>query len=85
MHRASGDAGEPSPAIRTTNLPERLFIEERRRRKITPNAFGEEAVLKLMFGAMIYRIERRRAIKVTDFTHRQRGAVRKTLDEEYKA
>jgi putative transposase len=38
-------------AIRTTNLLERLFVEERRRLKIIPNAFGERAVLKLMFGA----------------------------------
>ena len=35
-----------------TNLLERLFVEERRRLKIIPNAFGEKAVLKLMFGAM---------------------------------
>ncbi len=35
-------------AIRTTNLLERLFVEERRRLKIIPNAFGERAVLKLM-------------------------------------
>ena len=34
-------------AIRTTNLLERLFVEERRRLKIIPNAFGERAVLKL--------------------------------------
>ena len=33
-------------AVRTTNLPERLFVEERRRMKIIPNAFGEKPVLK---------------------------------------
>ena len=38
-------------AIRTTNLLERFFVEERRRLKIIPNAFGEKAVLKLMFAA----------------------------------
>ena len=32
-------------AIRTTNLLERLFVEERRRLKIIPNAFGEKPVL----------------------------------------
>jgi putative transposase len=37
-------------AIRTTNLLERLFVEERRRLKIIPNAFGERAVLKLSVG-----------------------------------
>ena len=36
-------------ATRTTNLLERLFLEEQRRLKIIPNAFGEKAVLKLMF------------------------------------
>jgi transposase-like protein len=39
--------------IRTTNLIERLFVEERRRLKIIPNGFGEKPVLKLMFGALI--------------------------------
>ena len=49
-------------AIRTTNLLERLFVEERRRLKIIPNAFGEKPVLKLMFGAMIRAAERWRAV-----------------------
>ena len=34
-------------AIRTTNLIERLFGEERRRSKVIPHAFGERAVLKV--------------------------------------
>src|SRR4029434_6943015 len=34
--------------VRTTNLLERLFLEERRRTKIIPNAFGERPVLKLI-------------------------------------
>ena len=50
-------------AIRTTNLLERLFGEERRRLKIIPNAFGERAVLKLMFGALIRAAERWRSVK----------------------
>ena len=37
-------------STRTTNLLERLFVEERRRLKIIPNGFGEKPVLKLMFG-----------------------------------
>jgi len=39
-------------AIRTTNLLERLFGEERRRTKVIPHAFGERAVLKLMYAAL---------------------------------
>lgn len=48
-----------------TNLLERLFLEERRRLKIIPNAFGEKAVLKLMYGAMIRAAERWCGLPVT--------------------
>ena len=72
-------------AIRTTNLLERLFLEERRRLKIIPNAFGERPVLKLMFGAMIRAAHRWRAIKFTDFELRQIAAAREDLDREYQA
>ena len=72
-------------AIRTTNLLERLFVEERRRLKIIPNAFGEKPVLKLMFGAMIRAAERWRPIKITLFERRQMEATRKELDQEYEA
>ena len=72
-------------AIRTTNLLERLFVEERRRLKIIPNAFGEKPVLKLMFGAMIRAAERWRAIRITDFERRQMAAVRQEIDQEYEA
>lgn len=71
-------------AIRTTNLLERLFVEERRRLKIIPNAFGEKPVLKLMFGAMIRAAERWRAIKITTFERRQLDALRKELDQDYE-
>jgi transposase-like protein len=71
-------------AIRTTNLLERLFVEERPRLKIIPNAFGERAVLKLMFGALIRAAERWRSVKVTEFERRQLTSVRKELDQEYE-
>jgi transposase-like protein len=70
-------------AIRTTNLLERLFLEERRRLKIIPNAFGERPVLKLMFGAMTRAADRWRAIKFPDFERRQIAAIRQELDHEY--
>ena len=72
-------------ATRTTNLLERLFVEERRRLKIIPNAFGEKAVLKLMFGAMTRAAERWRSIKITDFERRQMTALRQELDHDYEA
>jgi putative transposase len=44
--------------VRTTNLLERLFLEERRRTKIIPHAFGERPVLKLMYAAVIRAADR---------------------------
>jgi transposase-like protein len=70
---------------RTTNLLERLFVEERRRLKIIPNGFGEKPVLKLMFGALIRAAERWRGLRFTEFELRQLAVVRKELDEEYQA
>jgi putative transposase len=72
-------------AIRTTNLLEQLFVEERRHLKIIPNAFGERAVLKLMSGALIRAAQRWRSVKVTEFGRRQLAAVQKELDQEYEA
>jgi putative transposase len=72
-------------AIRTTNLLERLFVEERRRLKIIPNGFGEKAVLKLMFAALIRAAERWRGLRFSEFELRQIAAVRKDLDAEYEA
>jgi len=70
--------------IRTTNLLERLFVEERRRLKIIPNGFGEKPVLKLMFGALIRAAERWHGLRFTEFELRQIAAVRKELDAEYE-
>ena len=72
-------------ATRTTNLLERLFVEERRRLKIIPNGFGEKAVLKLMFGALIRAADRWRGLRFTEFETRQLAAVREDLDDEYAA
>jgi hypothetical protein len=54
--------------IRTTNLLERLFLEERRRTRIIPHAFGERAVLTLMYAAMIRAADRWRGITVGEFS-----------------
>ena len=72
-------------ALRTTNLLEQLFLEERRRLKIIPNAFAEKAVPKLMYGAMIRAAERWRGLPVTDFERRQLETVQAELDAEYQA
>jgi transposase-like protein len=65
--------------IRTTNLLERLFLEERRRTKIIPHAFGERPVLKLMYAAVIRAAERWRGVPVGEFEQRQLRAIRTEL------
>jgi transposase-like protein len=72
-------------AIRTTNLLERLFGEERRRTKVIPHAFGERAVLKLMYAALIRAAERRRGIKVSQFEQSQLKAIRDEIDTNFTA
>jgi putative transposase len=69
--------------IRTTNLLERLFLEERRRTKIIPHAFGERPVLKLMYAAMIRAADRWRGIAVGEFEQRQLRAIRDELDRAH--
>lgn len=70
-------------AIRTTNLLERLFGEERRRTKVIPHAFGERAVLKLMYAALIRAAERWRRLRMTEFEQRQLKALRDELDRAH--
>jgi putative transposase len=70
-------------AIRTTNLLERLFGEERRRTKVIPHAFGERAVLKLMYAALIRAAERWRGLRMTEFEQRQLMAIRQELDRAH--
>jgi transposase-like protein len=69
--------------IRTANLLERLFGEERRRTKIIPHAFSEHAVLKLMYAALIRAAERWRGIRITEFEQRQLKAIRDELDRDH--
>lgn len=66
-------------AIRTTNLLERLFLEERRRTKIISHAFGERPVLKLMYAAVIRAADRWRGLTVGEFEQRQLRALRVEL------
>ncbi len=69
--------------VRTTNLLERLFLEERRRTKIIPHAFGERPVLKLMYAAIIRAAERWRGITVGEFEQRQLTAIRDELNRAH--
>jgi hypothetical protein len=69
--------------IRTTNLLERLFLEERHRTKIIPHAFGERPVLKLMWAAVIRAADWWRGMTVGEFEQRQLRAIREELNRAH--
>jgi transposase-like protein len=68
---------------RTTNLLERLFLEERRRTKIIPHAFGERAVLKLMYASLIRASDTWRRVVISEFELRQLEQLREHLDRRH--
>jgi len=70
-------------SIRTPNLLERLFGEERRRAKVIPHAFGERPVLKLIYAALIRAAERWGGLRTTEFERRQLIAIRNELDRSH--
>lgn len=72
-------------AARTTNLLERLFGEERRRSKVIPHAFGERAIMKLMYAALLRASESWRGIRITEFELRQLDLLRNELNEQFAA
>jgi hypothetical protein len=68
----------PTCAIRTNPDHQSSRMPVRRgapTARIIPNAFGEQAVLKLVFSALTRAAERWRAVKLTDFERRQLGAA----------
>ena len=65
---------------RTTNLLERAFGEERRRTKVIPHAFGERAVLKLMYAALIRASETWRRVVISEFELKQLEQLREHLN-----
>jgi transposase-like protein len=67
-------------ATRTTNMLERLFGEQRRRTKVIPHAFGERAVLKLMYAALIRAAETWKRIVISEFELKQLESLREHLN-----
>lgn len=65
--------------VRTTNLIERSFEEERRRTKVLPRFFDERSALKLIFGALIRAAARWQQIHLTQLEQRQILALRQEL------
>jgi transposase-like protein len=70
-------------AIRTTNMLERLFGEERRRTKVIPHAFGERPVLKLMYAALLRASQTWQRVAITEFELKQIDDLRHELDEQF--
>lgn len=69
---------------RTTNLLERLFLEERRRQKAALHMFGERPVLKLMYAALVRGSERWRGVTVSDFEQKQLERLQEDLKKQHK-
>lgn len=69
--RIGASRSDTGKVIRTTTLPERLFLEERHRTKIIPHAFGERPVLKLMYVAVIRAADCWRGFTVAEFEQRR--------------
>jgi transposase-like protein len=65
-------------AIRTTNLLERTFEEERRRSKVIPRFFDEKSCLKLAFATLIRVSERWQRLGMNSF---EKGQIRKLREE----
>ena len=70
--------------IRTTNLLERLFREERRRVNAAGTLFGERAVLKLMYAALVRASDRWRGIRISEFERRQLERLRDQLVNDHR-
>ena len=71
-------------AIRTTNLLERLFEEERRRTKVMPHAFGERPMLKVMYAAVIRASNTWKKIAMTAFERQQLEIIGQELADEFR-
>jgi putative transposase len=70
--------------IRTTNLLERLFEEDRRRLKVAPSMSGEKRILKLTYATMVRVSSRWRRIRITDLERKQLDKIRIELTPQPK-
>ena len=65
--------------VRTTNLAERSFVEERRRTKVIPRFPDEKAALKLVFATMIRAADRWCRVSISDLERHQLALLRAEL------
>jgi len=66
--------------IRTTNLLERAFVEQKRRTKVIPRFLTEKSCLKLVFATLWHASERWRCVRMTDLEQQQLLRLRAELD-----
>jgi putative transposase len=66
-------------SVRTTNLIERSFEEERRRTKVIPRLTSEKATMKLAFATLIRASERWSRVPVNDVERHQLRLLREEL------
>lgn len=65
--------------VRTTNLAERSFVEERRRTKVIPRLLDERSAMKLVFATLIRCSQRWQRISVNDLERHQLQQLRQQL------
>jgi putative transposase len=65
--------------VRTTNLLERSFLEERRRTKVIPRLLDEKSAMKLVFATLIRVSERWSRLSVSELERKQLGLLRREL------
>jgi len=71
--------------VRTTNMLERLFEEDRRRMRAVGTSFGERPVLKLMYATLIRASETWRSITITEFEARQLSELQDQRENNRRA
>jgi len=66
-------------AVRTTNLLERLFGENRRRTKVIPHFFDETAAMKLIYATLVAASKKWRGIILTPMVFKQLVSLREDV------
>lgn len=69
--------------VRTSNLAERAFAEERRRTKVIPHLWDEPSLLKLVFAVLMRVSERWGKKQFSEFEQHQIRVLRQSLDLDH--
>lgn len=71
-------------SVRTTNLMERSFVEERRRTKVLPRFMDEASGLKLIFATLWRVSERWRSVRFSEHEQRQLKQLRDRMRDTHE-